>query len=53
MFANPLYISYKTETSPVLVSSGGGGEERKKFKKLLPVIEGRLGDVHALKRSFL
>lgn len=58
MFVNPFIDQLQNRNSSSLLwrsieGVGGEGETTKKKKKILPVIEGRLGDVHALKFSFL
>lgn len=58
MFVNPFIDQLQNRNSSSLLwrsieGVGGGRNNQKKKKKILPVIEGRLGDVHALKFSFL
>lgn len=59
MFVNSFIDKLQNRNSSSLlwrsIEGAGGGinNNQKKKKKILPVIEGRLGDVHALKFSFL
>ena len=51
-FVNPFIDQLRNRNSSSLLGRRIEGGKKEK-KKILPVIEGRLGDVHALKFSFL